>query len=169
METKKIPTYNFNARGLKTKDGASSIAESDGSYVMSGSFEVDGSMHDSNGNEVLYEGDVEESWVKYRHTVYMEAESSTYGTLYLSFTNYLSKNTPIDSIQDLVTLCGDTNLACSGFFQKDDQVATPIDGIVIQIHIGTTISNSWILMSGHTTLPLDQLTSINVQDDVSMD
>lgn len=75
----------------------------------------------------------------YRHTVLIS--ESTNKTAYLSFTAESVNNTPIDSIQKLITVFGNTSISCSGLFRDGDPANSQS---LLMINVGTSISNTTI-------------------------
>lgn len=75
----------------------------------------------------------------YRHTVLISTPTNK--TAYLAFTAESEKNTIIDSIQDLITVFGNTSIACSGIFRDGDPANSQS---LLMINIGTSISDTTI-------------------------
>lgn len=88
-----------------------------------------------NGQRVIDSASIADIKVQatlYRHTV----EFSESGLGYTNrFTAYSEKNTPIDSIQDLITIFGNTKLQCSGTTNRG---AEPCIGIDVGTNADTT-------------------------------
>lgn len=75
----------------------------------------------------------------YRHSVLIS--ELTNKTAYLAFTAESEKNTPIDSIQDLIAVFGNTSIACSGLYRDGDPSN---EQSLLMINAGTSISNTTI-------------------------
>lgn len=75
----------------------------------------------------------------YRHTVLISEPTNK--TAYLAFTAESEKNTPIDSIQDLIAVFGNTSIACSGLYRDSDPSN---EQSLLMINAGTSISNTTI-------------------------
>lgn len=99
--------------------------------------------------------------IVYRHSVSITGKISDTERYAFCFTIDHSKNTPIDSIQDLTTMLGNTTVTGSGanstnttFYQK--------------LEIGASISNTLLYsLSSGTSLLLSSTTSIVIEDEVS--
>lgn len=76
----------------------------------------------------------------YRHTVTIWNNNNAS----LIFTAESEKNTPIDSIQDLVTVFGNTKLACSGM--KWESASSIIH--IMRLDVGTSISDTNVYTAG---------------------
>lgn len=75
----------------------------------------------------------------YRHTVLISEPTNK--TAYLAFTAESVNNTPIDSIQDLITVFNHTSIACSGLFRDGDPANSQS---LLMINVGTSISDTTI-------------------------
>lgn len=89
----------------------------------------------------------------YRHTVLISEPTNK--TAYLAFTAESEKNTPIDSIQDLITVFGNTSIACSGLYRDGDPSN---EKSLLMINVGTSISNTTIASA---TLENSSITSFS--------
>ena len=108
-------------------------------------------------------------WAQYRHTVDITGKNSK-GTNYISlrFTALSSKNTPIDSIQDLITLFANTKLVACGNLNNndDDSILTLIKGI----NVGTSITDTTLQYCDLTTETLTTYsTDFTITDNVTQD
>ena len=111
----------------------------------------------------------QECWARYRHTVDITGKNSK-GTNYISlrFTALSSKNTPIDSIQDLITLFANTKLETCGSLNgnDDDSILTLIKGI----NVGTSITDTTLQYCDLTTETLTTYsTDFTITDNVTQD
>ena len=111
----------------------------------------------------------QECWARYRHTVDITGKNSK-GTNYISlrFTALSSKNTPIDSIQDLITLFANTKLVACGNLNNndDDSILTLIKGI----NVGTSITDTTLQYCDLTTETLTTYsTDFTITDNVTQD
>lgn len=110
--------------------------------------------------------DLPSVWAQYRHTVTITDKTN----YVFSFTTLCSKNTPIDSIQDLTSLLGTTSIACTGFWIQDGQECVPY-----RIDIGTAIGSCYIqyFNKGDGEMQASALSTIAtgmvIQDDVTQD
>lgn len=75
----------------------------------------------------------------YRHTVLISEPTNK--TAYLAFTAESEKNTPIDSIQNLIAVFGNTSIACSGLYRDSDPSN---EQSLLMINVGTSISDTTI-------------------------
>lgn len=75
----------------------------------------------------------------YRHTVLISEPNNK--TAYLTFTAESEKNTPIDSIQKLITVFGNTSISCSGIYRDGDPANSQS---LLMINVGTSISDTTI-------------------------
>lgn len=75
----------------------------------------------------------------YRHTVLISEPTNK--TAYLAFTAESNKNTPIDSIQNLIAVFGNTSIACSGIYGDGDPAN---EQILLMINVGISISDTTI-------------------------
>lgn len=95
-------------------------------------------MKTINGQSLVQGGstdDIKVQSILYRHTV----EFSESGLGYVNrFTAYSEKNTPIDSIQDLITVFGNTKLQCSGTVEGGSNLCIGID-------VGTTADTTFFI------------------------
>ena len=126
-------------------------------------------------SQVIYLGDIstnKENIAKkqstlYRHTVTFNESGLGYNNV---FTAYSEKNTPIDSIQDLITVFGNTKLQCSGIIENSTtnipcvriDIGTTADTILFVGITGSTqkISN-WYSTSPDSTLTItDSVTTM---------
>lgn len=160
MANKKIPTYNINSKGLKGNDPMHQIVECDygwdieGDVTFGSDIEVDGNIQVNTATDIVTkDGTSFGGWAQYRHTVTI-TDKINYA---FSFTTLCSKNTPIDSIQDLTTLLGSTSIACTGFWIYDGQECIPY-----RIDIGTTIGTCYIqyFNKGDNEMQSDALSTI---------
>ena len=76
----------------------------------------------------------------YRHTIKISKLAND-AKISISFTALSENNTSIDSIQDLTTVFGNTDLSISGFAYITE---LSIWGFLTSIHIGTSITNTTI-------------------------
>ena len=111
----------------------------------------------------------QECWARYRHTVDITGKNSK-GSNYISlrFTALSSKNTPIDSIQDLITLFANTKLVACGSLNNndDDSILTLIKGI----NVGTSITDTTLVYTDLTTETLTSYsTDFTITDNVTQD
>ena len=78
----------------------------------------------------------------YRHTVCIINANAQLGPFALSFTAESEKNLEIDSIQDLISVFGNTSLSCNGFLWDSVSVSSaPYGAIVFRINIGTALAS----------------------------
>lgn len=75
----------------------------------------------------------------YRHTVLISEPTNK--TAYLTFTASSVNNTPINSIQNLITVFGNTSISCSGIYRDGDPAN---EQSLLMINVGTSISNTTI-------------------------
>ena len=78
----------------------------------------------------------------YRHTVCIINANAQLGPFALSFTAESEKNLEIDSIQDLISVFGNTSLSCNGFlWDSVSNSSAPYGAIVFRINIGTALAS----------------------------
>lgn len=80
----------------------------------------------------------------YRHTVEFSEKGLGYHN---RFTAYSEKNTPIDSVQDLITVFGNTKLQCSGTIESGSKPCIGID-------VGTTAATTYFVGIGGENVKL---------------
>ena len=128
-----------NVLKIKTNDELIPFADDDsGVHVY---------VNSINGIKVLGTGDPKDIKVQatlYRHTVTFSESGLGYVN---RFTAYSEKNTPIDSIQDLITVFGNTKLMCTGTIESGSYPCVGID-------IGTTADTILFLGLTNTTQKL---------------
>lgn len=99
----------------------------------------------------------------YRHTVTFCESGLGYNN---RFTAYSEKNTPIDSIQDLITVFGNTELMCAGTIESGSDICTGIN-------IGTTADTILFLGTAGATQKLSSWystgpdTTLTITDNVT--
>ena len=113
-----------NASSLKTKDGTGFASKSDLSNLAT--------KEEMNAKQSTL----------YRHTVCIINANAQLGPFALSFTAESEKNLEIDSIQDLISVFGNTSLSCNGFlWDSVSNSSAPYGAIVFRINIGTALAS----------------------------
>ena len=78
----------------------------------------------------------------YRHTVCIINANAPLGPFALSFTAESEKNLEIDSIQDLISVFGNTSLSCNGIlWDSVSDSSAPYGVNVFRINIGTALAS----------------------------
>ena len=113
-----------SASDLKTKDGTGFASKSDLSTLAT--------KEELNAKQSTL----------YRHTVCIINANAQLGPFALSFTAESEKNLEIDSIQDLISVFGNTSLSCNGFlWDSVSNSSAPYGAIVFRINIGTALAS----------------------------
>lgn len=103
--------------------------------------------------EVLHEGNINELAHLYRHTIEISNDTSS-----VVFQANLDNNVVIDSVQDLVTALGSTQLSASGYVGTN---------IVSKINIGTNAVGITIKTNGGNKT-LTDITGFTITDNVTL-
>lgn len=100
-----------------------------------------------NGTPIIQENisqDIKVQSTLYRHTVEFSENGLGYNN---RFTAYSEKNTVIDSVQDLITVFGNTKLQCSGTIESGSKPCIGID-------VGTTAATTYFVGIGGENVKL---------------
>lgn len=118
------------------------------------------------GNRVLVEPSLY-SKAKYHHFITIWGMDAKQLTSNIFIDAYLSKNTSIDSVQDLTTLLGGAKYLCTGQLQFD---ADNTGSQAFFIEVGNTISDTAVYDAFDSNYPFSELfTTIGkISDDVSI-
>lgn len=117
-------------------------------------------------SQVINLGDINKKQsILYRHTVTFRENGLAYTNI---FTAYSEKNTPIDSIQDLIAVFGNTELMCTGTIESGSnpcigiRIGTTADTILfLGVTGGTQKLSSWYSTGPDTTLEItDNVTAM---------
>lgn len=137
-------------------------ADDNGNVEVGKNLEVDGDIQ-VNGEATINGERLSPSIyskAKYQHTITFQANDED---VYFCFTCYLSKNTPIDSIQDLTTLLGGAAYGGCGRYTYNGNILT-----LMRIDVGSSISDSSVVDTENGGYTLSSLTDISITDDVSI-
>lgn len=157
MTAKNKPTYELFCKGIMNKSRKGVRFDADGNVIVEpkaefgSDVEVDGQLtinsasdlktKDGTGFASKEELNAKQSTL-YRHTVCIINANAQSGPFALSFTAESEKNLEIDSIQDLISVFGNTSLSCNGFlWDSVSNSSAPYGVIVFRINIGTALAS----------------------------
>lgn len=168
MTAKNKPTYELFCKGIMNKSRKGVRFDADGNVIVEpkaefgSDVEVDGQLainsasdlKTKDGTGFASKSDLSTLATKeelnakqstlYRHTVTITTENNNNSeAICISFTAESEKNLKIDSIQDLVSVFGNTELSCSGMaFNNTHQSYSTITKIFYTITVGTSLATT---------------------------
>lgn len=162
IATGKLPDgYDIDSDGNVTINGALHVSKT-GDVEIGKNAVVDGTLTLNAPEDLAFKtGALDCSKAKYQHSVWITSPAAGTYPLSIHFTAMSSKNTPIDSYQDLIDVFGGERLSVTGYAADKNApygVGEKANAIFIDLH-GGTLSTDYvgIFAGGETQEHMDKI------------